>query len=43
MTDLAVTDFKKLGAEGDLERVRESLLPHFLKHMGFDDAHIIAD
>jgi len=42
-TDLEVTDLKKLGAEGDLERVRESLLPHFLKHMGFDDADIIAD
>ena len=42
-TGLEVTDFKKLGAEGDLERVQKSLLPHFLKHMGFDDADLIAD
>ena len=42
-TGLEVTDLKKLGAEGDLERVREQLLPHFLRHMGFGDADLIAD
>ncbi len=42
-SDLQVTDLKRLGAEGNLERVQEDLLPHFLKHMGFDDADIIVD
>ena len=42
-TGLEVTDLKKLGAEGDLERVRDRLLPHFLRRMGFDDASLITD
>ena len=42
-SDLQVTDLKRLGAESNLERVQEGLLPHFLKHMGFDNADIIVD
>ena len=42
-TGLEVTDLKKLGAEGDLERVRDRLLPHFLRRMGFDDANLVTD
>ncbi len=42
-TDLQVTDLKQLGAESDLGRVQENLLPHFLKHLGFADAEIIID
>ena len=42
-SDLQVTDLKRLGAESDLERVQENLLPHFLRHMGFADTDIILD
>lgn len=42
-TDLEVTDLKRLGVENDLERVREKLLAHFLKHIDFANADLIVD
>ncbi|MDX1518326.1 MAG: lipoyl(octanoyl) transferase LipB [Woeseiaceae bacterium] len=41
-SDLAVTDFARLGAERDLQAVRRRLIPHFLRHLGFDDATVVA-
>jgi lipoyl(octanoyl) transferase len=37
-TDLDVTDLKSLGGNTDLDSVSNNLLPHFLKHLGLDDA-----
>ena len=36
-TNLEVTDLARLGAESDLGRVRQKLLPLLLGHMGFTD------
>jgi len=35
--DLSVTDFRTLGAEPDLALNQARLLPHFLRHLGFDE------
>ncbi len=40
-SNLDVTDLARLNAEHDLDSVRESLLPHFLKHLGMQDADIV--
>ena len=40
--DLDVTDLNRLGAESDLDVVRERLLPHLLRHLRLDDAAIVA-
>jgi lipoyl(octanoyl) transferase len=39
--DLDVTDLNRLGAESDLDVVRERLLPHLLRHLRLDDAAIV--
>lgn len=39
-SNLDVTDLKRLGAEDDLTVVRRRLLPHFLKHLGLQDANV---
>jgi lipoyl(octanoyl) transferase len=36
-SDLKVTDLAHLGGERELERVRQNLLPHFLRRIGFAD------
>lgn len=36
-SDLSVTDFRTLGAERDLGHIQARLLPHFLRHLGFDE------
>ncbi len=40
-SNLDVTDLARLGAERDLDSVRSSLLPHFLKHLGMPDADVL--
>ncbi len=40
-SNLDVTDFARLGAERNLDKVRHALLPHFLKHLGMQDAEIV--
>ena len=35
---LAVTDLKRLGAEHDLDRVRDALLPHLLGHLQLENS-----
>lgn len=39
-SDLQVTDLARLGAETDLQIVRQRLLPHFLAHLGMADADL---
>jgi len=36
--DLELTDLKRLGADSNLETVRDKLLPHLLRHLNFDQA-----
>ena len=38
---LQVTDMNRLGAESDLEVVREQLLGHLLRHLKLDDASLV--
>ncbi|MDJ0910354.1 MAG: lipoyl(octanoyl) transferase LipB [Woeseiaceae bacterium] len=40
-SNLDVTDLARLDAEHDLDSVRRSLLPHFLKHLGMQDADVV--
>ena len=40
-SNLDVTDLARLGAERDLDRVRSRLLPHFLRHLGLQDADLV--
>jgi lipoyl(octanoyl) transferase len=40
--DLKMTDLKRLGGGGRLDAVWPQLLPHFLHHLGFDNAQVIA-
>ncbi len=40
-SNLDVTDLARLGAEGDLDAVRRKLLPHFLAHIGMQDAELV--
>ncbi len=40
--NLEVTDMNRLGAESDLDVVRERLLPHLLSHLRLDDASLVA-
>jgi lipoyl(octanoyl) transferase len=35
---LQLTDLARLGADSDLETVRDKLLPHLLRHLGLDQA-----
>jgi lipoyl(octanoyl) transferase len=37
---LQMTDLATLGGDGDLDTVRDKLLPHFLRHLGLDDADV---
>lgn len=39
--ELEMTDLKRLGADTDLARVWQQLLPHFLHHLGFAGAKVI--
>jgi lipoyl(octanoyl) transferase len=39
---LEMTDLATLGGDSDLDRVREKLLPHFLRHLGLQDADVVA-
>lgn len=39
-TNLEVTDLNRLGAESDLDVVRERLLPHLLRHLGLTAAKL---
>lgn len=36
--ELRMTDLRRLGAGAELDAVGPQLLPHFLRHLGFDDA-----
>lgn len=38
---LEVTDLKRLGAEHDLDNVRNALLPHLLRHLQLDESVIV--
>lgn len=38
---LEVTDFARLGAEQNLDTVRDQLLPHLLRHLRLDDAKLV--
>ncbi len=40
--NLEVTDLNRLGAERDLDVVRDRLLPHLLRHLKLDDARLVA-
>jgi lipoyl(octanoyl) transferase len=40
--NLEVTDLRSLGGERDLDRVRDQLLPHLLRHLGLADAGLRA-
>ncbi len=40
-SNLDVTDLARLGAERDLDSVRRRLLPHFLRHLGLQDADVL--
>jgi lipoyl(octanoyl) transferase len=40
-SNLEITDFSRLGSESDLDRVRDSLLPHFLRHLRLDDSILV--
>jgi lipoyl(octanoyl) transferase len=40
--NLEVTDMNRLGAERDLDIVRDRLLPHLLRHLQLDDASLVA-
>lgn len=40
--NLEVTDMNRLGAESDLDVVRDRLLPHLLRHLRLDDASLVA-
>ena len=37
---LQMTDLATLGGDSDLDTVRDKLLPHFLQHLGLDDADV---
>ena len=37
---LEMTDLATLGGDGDLDVVREKLLPHFLRHLRLEDANV---
>lgn len=39
--DLGMTDLERLGIDLDLSLASRRLLPHFLKHLGFVDAHLV--
>ena len=39
--NLEVTDMNRLGAERDLDIVRDRLLPHLLRHLQLDDASLV--
>ena len=39
--DLSVTDLARLGADADLDRVQQKLLPHFLKIVGLSGMELI--
>jgi lipoyl(octanoyl) transferase len=39
--NLAVTDLKRLGAEQDLARVSDALLPHLLRHLKLSDVQLV--
>jgi len=41
--ELRMTDLKRLGIGSDLETVWHELLPHFLRHLGFEGATHVAD
>ena len=41
-TDLDVTSLTKLGAQCDLSSVRDTLLPHLLRHLRLDDAALVS-
>ena len=40
---LEVTDLRRLGAEHDLDRVRDALLPHLLRHLRLENSIIRQD
>ncbi len=40
--DLEVTDLNRLGAESDLDVVRDRLLPHLLRHLKLDNSSLVA-
>jgi len=40
--NLEVTDLNRLGAERNLDVVRDRLLPHLLRHLKLDDARLVA-
>jgi lipoyl(octanoyl) transferase len=40
-SNLEITDFSRLGAESELIRVRDALLPHLLKHLRLTDATLV--
>jgi lipoyl(octanoyl) transferase len=42
LQNLEVTDMNRLGAESDLDVVRDRLLPHLLRHLKLDDASLVA-
>ena len=39
---LEMTDLATLGGDSDLDTVRDKLLPHFLRHLGLQDANVVA-
>lgn len=41
--ELRMTDLKRLGVGGNLETLWRELLPHFLRHLGFEGATLVAD
>ena len=40
-SNLEITDFSRLGAESELIRVRDALLPYLLKHLRLTDATLV--
>ena len=38
---LEMTDLATLGGDGDLDSVRDTLLPHFLRHLNMQDVEIV--
>jgi lipoyl(octanoyl) transferase len=40
--NLEITDLNRLGGQADLDTVRDRLLPHLLRHLGLDDASLVA-
>lgn len=39
--ELEMTDLKRLGGDDELDSVWQQLLPHFLHHLGLDDAMLV--